>query len=328
VTQTELRPVDELAPDDMNIDRIRPQTVDVSPAKVISSKKKFGVPFWIATGWLALVGFCAIFGKWLPMVKPNPPDYLLAQRIVEGDWTHTFSWSHPLSANGQGNDILSYLILGSRNSIIIAFTTIILGFFLGGVLGMVAGYRKGRFDSVMSYIVTVLLSIPPLLFILLLVAVLSAKSSDGIEAGLSTTVWKLSLSLGILFIPSLFRVVRGATMSFAGREFVVAARAMGAKTPRILLREILPNVAKPMLAFGLVGAGNVMVVEGALSFLGVGVNGPAWGRMIYDGSSFADLRLRPHVAFIPAMVLFLTVLSFNFVGDKVRERLEVKEGNI
>ena len=304
-----------------------PATAQAIPAPVVW-ERKFGLPFWVATGWVGLVSLCAIFGKLIPVVKTGSPDYLLAGKVVEGDWTHTFSWTHPLSVNTQGQDTLSGLILGARNSIIIAFSTIILGFFLGGVLGMIAGYRKGRFDAVMSYIVTVLLSIPPLLFILLLVAVLSVKSSNGIEGGLSTTVWKLSFSLGILFIPSLFRVVRGTTMSYSGREFVVAARAMGAKTPRILFREILPNVAKPMLAFGLVGAGNVMVVEGALSFLGVGVNGPAWGRMIYDGSSFSDLRLRPHITFIPAVVLFLTVLSLNFVGDKVRERLEVKEGNI
>lgn len=293
-----------------------------------TSKKKFGLSFWVAVGWLTLVVFCAIFGSLLPMVK-TVPDYLAGADVGEGGWTRHVTWSHPLSTDAQGNDILSNLIIGSRNSIIIAFATIILGFVIGGILGMVAGYRRGRFDSVASFFITILLSIPPLLFILLLVSVLSAGGgTDGVDQGLQASVWKLAASLGILFIPALFRVVRGATMSFAGREFVVAARAMGAKTGRILMREIFPNVAKPMLAYGLVGAGNVMVIEGGLSFLGVGVNGPAWGRMINSGSSLSDLRVAPHVAFIPAFVLFLTVLCFNFVGDKVRERLEVKEGNI
>ena len=293
-----------------------------------SAKKTFGPAFWVATVWLTVVVFCAIVGKILPFVK-DTPDYLAAAEVAEGRWTGVVSMSHPLATDAQGNDILSSLIVGSRNSIIISFATIFLGFVVGGMFGMIAGYRKGRFDAVVSFFITILLSIPPLLFILLMISVISAGGGEnGVDQGLQTSVWKLAMSLGVLSIPSLFRIVRGATMSFAGREFVVAARAMGAKTGRILFREIFPNVAKPMLAYGLVAAGNVMVIEGGLSFLGVGVNGPAWGRMINSGSSLSDLRLAPHVAFIPALVLFLTVLSFNFVGDKVRERLEVKEGNI
>jgi peptide/nickel transport system permease protein len=97
----------------------------------------------------------------------------------------------------------------------------------------------------------------------------------------------------------------------------------------VLLREIFPNVAKPMLAYGLVAAGGVMVIEGSLSFLGVGVgNVWAWGRVVQSGASVSELKNNPHITFIPGIVLFLTVLCFNFVGDKIRERLEVKEGNI
>ncbi len=110
---------------------------------------------------------------------------------------------------------------------------------------------------------------------------------------------------------------------------MLASRTLGAKTGRVLFREILPNVAKPMLAYGLVSAGNVMVIEGALSYLGLGVGDSwAWGKMIQSGASLREMRISPHIILAPALTLFLTVLSLNFVGDKLRERLEVKEGNL
>ena len=157
----------------------------------------------------------------------------------------------------------------------------------------------------------------------------AGPNAQGISEGLSASVWKLSLSLGILSIPTLYRVVRASTMQFADREFVLAARAMGATRGRILLREILPNVVKPMMAYGLVAAGSVMVIEASLSYLGIGVGDTwAWGKMIATGQGLSMLNKGPNVAFIPIIILFLTVMSFNFIGDKMRERLETKQGGI
>jgi peptide/nickel transport system permease protein len=295
-------------------------------------RKPLGKAFWVAVTWLGIVTFCAIFGRFLPFVKKGTEiqDFITGILVTDGKWTKTFSHNHLLGVDSSGNDWFSLLILSARNSIIIAAATILIGFAIGGVLGMLAGYRRGIIDSAFSFVITVLLSMPPLLFIIMLVSVLSAGGdSSGIEQGLQTTVWKLSLSLGILSVPIIFRVVRGSTILFSSREFVVAARTLGAKTPRVLMREILPNVAKPMLAYGLVAAGNVMVIEGVLSFLGVGVGDAwAWGKMIQSGASLRELRISPGIVLFPAFTLFLTVLSFNFVGDKIRERLEVKEGNI
>jgi peptide/nickel transport system permease protein len=300
-------------------------------AKTITTKpkKSFGVPFWLFVGWIGIVVICAIFGKHLPFVKTSP-DYLGSALINDGKWTKTFSAAHPLGLDPNGNDWLSAAITGARNSMIIAFATILFGFFVGGGLGMIAGYRKGRIDAVLTFLTTVLLSVPPLLFILLLLTILAASvSSTGVAEGLKTSVWKLSLALGILSIPTLYRVVRASTIQFSSREFVVAARAMGAKPGRVLMREILPNVVKPMAAYGLVAAGSVMVIEGALSFLGIGVGDSwAWGKMIAEGASGVTLQKAPHVAFVPIIILFLTVLAFNFIGDKLRERLEVKQAGI
>jgi peptide/nickel transport system permease protein len=305
---------------------------DIAAEALRKAKKPMGKAFWIATFWLGLVAIFAIVGRWLPFVKKgdDTTDFLAGAMVTDGKWLQTFSKSHWLGVDSSGNDWFSLLILSARNSLIIAVATIIIGFGIGGLLGMIAGYRRGRVDAAVSFLITVLLSMPPLLFIILLVSVLSAGGNNsGVEQGLSTTVWKLSLSLGILSVPIIFRVVRGSTISFANREFVLASRTLGAKTGRVLFREILPNVAKPMLAYGLVSAGNVMVIEGALSYLGLGVGDSwAWGKMIQSGASLREMRISPHIIIVPALALFFTVLSLNFVGDKLRERLEVKEGNL
>jgi peptide/nickel transport system permease protein len=309
-------------------------TASETTAAVATARKDkpMGKAFWVAVSWLGLVTFCAVFGQYLPFVKTggDGQDFLAGILVTDGKWTSTFSGNHFLGVDSSGNDWFSLLILSARNSVIIALMTIIIGFAIGGFFGMLSGYRRGKIDFALSFMISVLLSMPPLLFIILLVSVLSAGGdSSGIEQGLDTSIWKLSLSLGILSVPVIYRVVRGATISFAGREFVLAARTLGAKTGRVLFREILPNVAKPMLAYGLVAAGNVMVIEGALSYLGVGVGESwAWGKMIQSGASLRELRISPGIVLFPAMALFFTVLSFNFVGDKVRERLEVKEGNL
>lgn len=305
-------------------------TSPTSTAVAATTRKKgFGIPFWVFVGWLGIVMIWAVFGKHLPFAHKSP-DYITAAAINDGHWTKVFSMKHLLGTDQNGNDWLSAAVVGARNSMIIAFATVFLGFLLGGALGMIAGYRKGKVDTVLTFFTTTLLSIPPLLFIILLLTIFTAGGNgSGIAQGLQTSVWKLSLSLGILSVPILFRVVRASTIQFANREFVLAARSMGASSTRILMREILPNVVKPMAAYGLVSAGSVMVIEGALSYLGIGVGeGWAWGKMIATGSGSTILQKGPNVAFVPIVILFLTVLSFNFIGDKLRERLEVKQGGI
>jgi peptide/nickel transport system permease protein len=305
---------------------------DASQTAIVGPKNKnkgFGLPFWFLVGWLGIVVIWAIFGKNLPFAN-RQSDYITSSLINEGKWTKTFSSSHPLGTDQNGNDWLSAAVVGARNSVIIAFATIIFGFLVGGGLGMLAGYRKGKIDAIFTFFTTVLLSFPPLLFILIVLTIFAARvKSSAVAEGLQTSVWKLSFTLGILSIPTLYRVVRASTMQFASREFVTAARAMGAKPGRIIMREILPNVIKSMAAYGLVAAGTVMVIEGGLSYLGIGVGESwAWGKMIAAGSSGVTLQRAPHVSFIPIVILFVTVLAFNFIGDKLRERLEVKQAGI
>ena len=139
----------------------------------------------------------------------------------------------------------------------------------------------------------------------------------------------VSISLGFLLIPAFARVSRANTLNFAQREFVVAAKAMGARDLRIIVREILPNVILPVAAYALVVVAFAIVVEGALSFLGLSVPSPmpSWGGMIAQGRE--ELAVSPHVSFVPATVMFFTVLAFNIVGDTLRSRLaDIKEAAI
>lgn len=290
---------------------------DRVPAAPAVGRKPMGLFFWVAVSWMALVVFMAVFADLLPLKDPQDQDY--AALVAKGSQQigSKSTAAHWLGTDNLGRDLLARLAFGGRASMLIGLATIVFGFLIGGVLGMVAGYFRGRKDNAMSFLVTVLQSFPPLMLLLLMVTFLGRPSTV-----------KLTLALGILSVPNLFRVVRAATLQFSGREFVLAARAMGASSSRILFREILPNVAKPMLAFGLVGVGTVMVVEGTVSFLGYGVPAPtpAWGTMIQEARN--KLEANPYYVFLPCIVLFLTVLSFNFIGDKLRERFEVKQGGI
>jgi peptide/nickel transport system permease protein len=185
---------------------------------------------------------------------------------------------------------------------------------LGGALGMMAGYLGGRFEALTVGVVDVLLAFPPLVFAL------------AVTAYLGQSVFNLTLVIGVLSIPAFTRVARATTLSLTQREFVVAARTLGATHTRILLRELLPNVALPLLAFFLLAVAVTIVVEGALSFLGLGVPPPApsWGSMIGEGRESLDIA--PWLAFLPAGSMFVTVLAFNIVGDTLRALTDPRPG--
>jgi peptide/nickel transport system permease protein len=181
---------------------------------------------------------------------------------------------------------------------------------------MLAGYFRGRLETLTVAGVDVLLAFPPLVFAL------------AVTAYLGQSILNLTLVIGILGIPAFTRVARAVTLSLSEREFVTAARALGATHTRILLRELLPNVALPLLAFFLLGVAVTIVVEGALSFLGLGVPPPApsWGSMIGEGRESLDLA--PWLAFLPAGFMFATVLAFNIVGDTLRALTDPRPGTL
>jgi peptide/nickel transport system permease protein len=297
--------LDPTAPGSSPIDGAAP-AVD---APVGKRRRKQGVVFWMAGVWLAFVAFVAITASWLPLADPEDQD-LTNKLAVPG------SSGHLLGTDGLGRDVLARLAFGARVSLIIAIAAVTIGMVVGGGLGIVVGYVRGRVDSVTMWALNVVLAFPGLVLLLALVAYVGQS------------LLAITLVVGFLSVPTYARVARATTLAVSQREFVLAARALGARNRRIILGEILPNVVLPVAAFGLVALGVVIVLEGSLAFLGLSVKtpDPTWGSMIAEGRR--HLNETTHLSLVPSVVMFLTVLSVNFVGDALRSRFDVRESTL
>jgi peptide/nickel transport system permease protein len=268
--------------------------------------RRLGVLFWIAIGWLGLVFAVAILADILPLPSPTDMDMLERRAPV--------SVEHWLGTDGLGRDELARLIYGARISLVVGLCAPMIGLVIGGALGLLAGYFRGRFETLVVGSMDVLLAFPPLILAL------------AVTAFVGQSIFNLTCILGLLGIPAFMRVARAATLTLARREFVIAAQALGATHARILLRELLPNVLLPLVAFFLLGVAITIVAEGALSFLGLGVPPPisSWGSMIGEGRESLDVA--PRLAFFPAFAFFLTVLAFNLVGDTLKALTDPRQG--
>jgi peptide/nickel transport system permease protein len=289
--------------------------VAAQPEEVeVSQSRKLGFLGWFSIIWMVTIVLLAILAPILPLPDPDKS----FGEIVEKPPIQS---GHFLGGDGSGRDMLARVIFGARVSLLVGFASVAMGWIIGGFLGLIAGYFKGRLDAVLSTIFNVLLSIPALVLALSLAAVF-ASSDENVSSTRKIVV--LILALGIVTIPVLGRISRASTLAWSEREFVKAAEVMGAKPLRIIWREVLPNVLPAMMSIALLGMGVVIVAEGALSLLGVGIQGvPSWGNMISDGRG--DLRNYPHIVFIPSFALFFTVLSLNYLGDVIRARFDVRE---
>ncbi|MGZ5905325.1 MAG: ABC transporter permease [Reyranella sp.] len=282
--------------------------VDTAAVSPVRRGRKPGALLLVALGWIALIVLAAALADFLPIGSPTDMD-MLARRALP-------SSQHLLGTDQLGRDELARLIYGARISLTVGLLAPVIGVTVGGCLGMLAGYFRGRLETLTVAGVDVLLAFPTLVFAL------------AVTAYLGQSVLNLTLVIGVLGIPAFTRVARAVTLSLSEREFVTAARALGATHTRILLRELLPNVALPLLAFFLLGVAVTIVVEGAFSFLGLGVPPPApsWGSMIGEGRESLDLA--PWLAFLPAGFMFATVLAFNIVGDTLRALTDPRPGTL
>lgn len=268
-----------------------------------------GVVFWLALSWLTLVVLVALTASWLPL--PDPDEQDIVHRLAP-----PFSDGHLLGTDGLGRDILSRLAFGGRVSLIISFSAVSIGMLVGGTIGMAVGFFRGWFESVTMWALNVILAFPGLVLLL------------GLVAFVGQSLLAITLVVGFLSVPVYARVARATTLAASQRDYVLAARVLGASNSRIMFREILPNVALPVAAFGLVALGVVIVLEGSLAFLGLSVKAPnpTWGSMIAEGRQ--HLSRTTHLALIPSMAMFLTVLAVNFVGDVLRSRFDVRESSL
>ncbi|HEY3082733.1 MAG TPA: ABC transporter permease [Chloroflexota bacterium] len=251
-----------------------------------------------------------------PMLDPEPTDAIDFAQALQGP-----SAGHPFGTDDLGRDILARALLGGRVSIAVGVTTMLVAIFLGTLIGAIAGFFGGTTDVVLMRMTDVFLSLPQLPLLLMTIYLFRdpLRASFGPELGIFILIVVL---IGAFNWMGLARLVRASFLSVRQREFVIAAEALGVGNGRIIARHILPNVLSPVIVAATLAIGAAIITESALSFLGLGFppDVPTWGRLLYDAQNFLDLA--PHWAIFPGLLIFLTVLSVNYVGDGLRDALD------
>ncbi|PWC12420.1 peptide ABC transporter permease [Brenneria roseae subsp. americana] len=257
---------------------------------------------------LIILGVVIVAAIFAPFISPHDPYAQdVSQRLIPPVWHEKGSWEYVLGTDKLGRDYLSRLLYGARVSMIIGLVAVVVSGFIGVTLGVMAGYFGGRVDSVVSYILTVRLSMP-----VILVALATAALVGG-------SVKVVILLLGLLLWDRFLIVSRSVTRQLREAEFIAAARTLGASSLFIMLREILPNLIGPLTVVATLEIAHAILLEATLSFLGLGVQPPmpSWGLMIAEGKAY--MFFQPWVILIPGIVLAVVVLGINLVGDGLRD---------
>ena len=255
-----------------------------------------------------ILGVITLLAILAPVLSPHDPySQSLTTRLAKPFWHGEGTWTHPLGKDHVGRDYLSRLLYGARISLLIGFSVALISGVIGTALGIVAGYFGGRVDMVITFIITLRLSIP---FVLVAVAVV------GLVGGSLKVV---IIVLGLLLWNRYAVVMRSATQQVRNQDYVPAAEAVGCSTARILLSEIMPNIVNNLVVVATLEMANAILLEAALSFLGLGVQPPmpSWGLMISEGKDF--LFFEPWLISIPGVALFILVLGINLLGDGIRD---------
>lgn len=226
-----------------------------------------------------------------------------------------FSWTHPMGTDNAGRDILARVLSGGQISLMVALIATAVSLVIGVAYGALAGYVGGRVDDVMMRVVDVLYSLPYVIIVIVLLALLPAKTPSGQLA-------QLFIALGAVSWLTMARIVRGQVLSLKNQEFVLAARATGVSTPRIILRHLIPNVLGPVIVYATLTVPTVMLSEAFLSFLGLGVRPPrvSWGSLAAEGAQ--HLAIYPWQLIFPGVTMALMLFCLNFLGDGLRDALD------
>lgn len=262
----------------------------------------------LAVTGMVVMAIVTVLAAGASYVAPHSPTALDATAFQAAP-----SAVHPLGTDSVGRDVLSRLIYAARVSLTVGVCAVAIYVVIGTTVGAAAGYYGGGVDLVLSRIMDVMLSFPPLIIILFAVSIFGRPS-----------LWNVVIVLGLLGWPALARLVRGQFLALRTLEFVLAARATGASDARVVLRHVLPNALAPVLVAATFGVANAILVEAALSFLGLGVQPPtpSWGNMLTDAQSLTVLERMPWLWVPPGFMILISVLSINFVGDGLRDALD------
>lgn len=254
---------------------------------------------------LGAIALAALFAPWIAPHDPFAQD--ISQRLIPPVWHERGSWEHMLGTDKLGRDYLSRLLYGARVSLLIGLSAALISGLIGTTMGLLAGYFGGKVDAVVSYMITTRLAMP---------VVLVALAMSSLVGGSLKVVIVL---LGLLLWDRFAIVTRSATQQLRDAEFIAAAKALGASTPYILLRELLPNLMSALTVVTTLEMAHAILLESTLSFLGLGVQPPtpSWGLMVAEGKAY--MFFQPWVIVIPGLVLALLVLAINLVGGGIRD---------
>ena len=229
------------------------------------------------------------------------------------------SWTYPFGTDGLGRDILVRVLYGGRVSLMVGFMVVGITLSIGVPIGAIAGYFGGWIDSVLTKFIDATLSLPALMFMILLAAILRETDLPILKGNSTLTI---ALVLGVLSWPTVARLVRAVFLTFREMEYVTAAKALGASNLRIIISEILPNGLGPIIVESTLGIGYAIMEESTLSFLGFGIMPPtpSWGNLLDNAQE--HLSEYPWLAIFPGLMIFLTIISINFIGDGLRDALD------
>lgn len=281
---------------------------------------RFETGFWLSLIWVIALSLAAAFADFLPLAEHVNTTKTIAE---PGNLRPDLFSEHPLGTNNFSLDLLAQSIYGARVSLLTSILAVAVSMTIGGLIGLFAGYFRGWTDTTIGVFADSLLAFPPLILLVALAAVFGQPTS------VPDAIGKAGVALAVVGIPTAIRLARANTLVFAQREFVLASRAMGAKNSRIVMRELMPNVAIPIVSYAFIIIAVLIIAEGSLSFLGLGLQQPqpTWGNMIAE-ADLTTLRDDPHIALVPGAFMFITVYAFNRIGERARSSWDAREAKL
>lgn len=264
----------------------------------------------LAQNRLAVIGGAVVLGVFVlsilaPVISPHDPSAVDIQNILVGP-----SLEHPLGTDDLGRDVLSRMLFGAQVSLKVGFVAVSIATLIGIILGALSGYYGGFLDSVTMRAVDIMLSIPTIFLVLAVIAILEPS------------IWNIMIVIGLTNWMEPARLIRAEFITIKEREYVTAARALGATDSRIIFRHVLPNGLSPILVSATLGVGGAILVESALSFLGLGVQPPtpSWGSLLASGKD--NIEIAWWLSAFPGLAILVTVLGYNLLGEGIRDALD------
>ena len=291
-------------------------------------RRKLPIGLWFGVGWLALLLFHAVVAPWLPWVRGENQRVDGAGNFAFGPGADFWFGSDQL-----GKDVFARCVYGARLALTLSTVAILVGVIVGGTLGMIAGFFKGKTDRAIAVFTDSLLAFPAIVISALIIGrfdALAASDTEFFGFGFSwlTRRWSVCIIFALLSIAPVARIVRAQTLSLAEREYVLASRSLGARTPRLLFLEILPNLVPAMVSVIFTGIAILLAAEGGLAFIGYSVKPPSasWGLMINESRNRIETAWWATI--FPALMLFATVLAFNLIGEWFSRRFDIREASL